>query len=571
MSLAVVHFNRGWQLHEQGDLAAAERSYRAALRSDPALVEPRINLSAIAAMLVERAAGPEHAAMLENAVACYRAALHLDADLEPQTPDSESVTHAYLRCRGRDYTELLVRLGRIDEAIGYVRSLAAAHDEEGWIAARLEQLLHLAGRCEEALIANDAAYRLARARLEDRLAGEPANAGARLALEQFLGRFRDLERARVVFTGYEDLSLRDRYFQLDMMLHQTRFRFQDGAEPGSLAAALARRRDRLARPAVLSRRKHLVAAMLVRDEIDLLADTVACHLNQGADLVIVTDNGSVDGSRDLLADLERSASVQVLDEPAHTHDQALWMTRMVHLARDQHGAEWVICADADEVWLAEDGDLRAAIARDAAFYGEETRLLLCQHSMMVPDRRQADSPGYRPTDARLALVDPLHWLPVNQPAEKHYYNGLFQAVVRTDGFVTLWHGNHFGAFDGLARYGYARSIHILHFHLRSREQLRRKQERTRRAMESNPDYEQVVAQGLTTSDGIFDAATYPTPMFEALRTAGRLIEIGGVPEIRDRMLPPRDQAYGEGEVLRREAADYFAALEPHLPRATAVR
>ena len=52
----------------------------------------------------------------------------------------------------------------------------------------------------------------------------------------------------------------------------------------------------------------LVMTLLVRDEVDVVRANVNFHLQRGVDFVIVTDNRSVDGTRDVLADLEKDGA-----------------------------------------------------------------------------------------------------------------------------------------------------------------------------------------------------------------------------------------------------------------------
>lgn len=85
---------------------------------------------------------------------------------------------------------------------------------------------------------------------------------------------------------------------------------------------------------------------MVRDEADIITATVGHMLGQ-VDEVIVADNGSVDGTRDLLADLP----VAVIDDPDPAYYQSKKMTALAHLAGEK-GATWVVPFDADEIWYS---------------------------------------------------------------------------------------------------------------------------------------------------------------------------------------------------------------------------
>lgn len=85
---------------------------------------------------------------------------------------------------------------------------------------------------------------------------------------------------------------------------------------------------------------------MVRDEADIIAVTVN-HMLEQVDHVIVADNGSVDGTREILAELD----VEVIDDPEPGYWQSLKMTKLAGLAADR-GADWVVPFDADEWWYS---------------------------------------------------------------------------------------------------------------------------------------------------------------------------------------------------------------------------
>ncbi len=112
-----------------------------------------------------------------------------------------------------------------------------------------------------------------------------------------------------------------------------------------------------------------MVTLLVRDELDIVEANIRHHVRSGAAHVIVTDNGSVDGTREVLSDLARTLPLTVIDEPSRGYEQAVWVTRMARLAATDHGADWVINTDADELWWTRGGDLAAALDTTPARFG----------------------------------------------------------------------------------------------------------------------------------------------------------------------------------------------------------
>ena len=105
-------------------------------------------------------------------------------------------------------------------------------------------------------------------------------------------------------------------------------------------------------------------AMKVRDEDDVLEHNLRYHRAQGVDHFLVTDNGSTDGTLEILRRFESEGVLTVIEEPSTDdfRDRAhWWVTRMARTAATDLGADWVVHADADEFWSPLTGTLRDAL------------------------------------------------------------------------------------------------------------------------------------------------------------------------------------------------------------------
>lgn len=94
--------------------------------------------------------------------------------------------------------------------------------------------------------------------------------------------------------------------------------------------------------------------MLVKDEVDVLQDSLPWLLSQ-VDEVIVMDNLSMDGTSQLLAEIAKHDPLVVIDDHEVAYLQSAKTTAMAQMALER-GHDWVIPCDADELWHT--GDFR---------------------------------------------------------------------------------------------------------------------------------------------------------------------------------------------------------------------
>lgn len=110
---------------------------------------------------------------------------------------------------------------------------------------------------------------------------------------------------------------------------------------------------------------NLVMTLMVRDEADVIRAMLEHHRAQGIDRVIVTDNGSVDGTTEILEEYVSDGFVDLRFDPVHRKQQSEVVTGMAREAFTRYQADWVINADADEFWVARNPErtVRQALER----------------------------------------------------------------------------------------------------------------------------------------------------------------------------------------------------------------
>lgn len=203
--------------------------------------------------------------------------------------------------------------------------------------------------------------------------------------------------------------------------------------------------------------ERVVAVTMVKDEMDVLP-FVLRHMIDQVDHVIVSDNGSTDGTLDWLLWFEDEYPEQctVVTDPEPAYFQSAKMTRLAELARTRFHAEWIVPFDADEWWYS-------------SFY---PRLADAFMGFKVYDIVQAQLHDHVTTDADPDDKDPtkrIGWRRIDPVP-------LPKVAVRWHAGLVIEQGNHGAHYDGLSDWSTSPQpfLAVRHFPYRSEEQFVRK-------------------------------------------------------------------------------------------------
>lgn len=211
----------------------------------------------------------------------------------------------------------------------------------------------------------------------------------------------------------------------------------------------------------------LAAVMLVKDEADVIEATIIHAYAQGCKRVLVSDNASSDGTRDILADLSRGLEgLLVQDDPDPAYRQSAKTSALAQQAFEL-GAEWILPIDADEIWFHDSG---VTLAEQIDARAENAHILefeLFTHLVTALDP-EGETPFHR---MPYRLMAPQ---PIGKVAVKWHPDAVIHA------------GNH-GATHPAAAKEWLVGGKIAHCPYRSAEQMTRKAINGGRAYEAAPE------------------------------------------------------------------------------------
>lgn len=210
----------------------------------------------------------------------------------------------------------------------------------------------------------------------------------------------------------------------------------------------------------------LAMNLLVKNEADIIADNIKVHSKLGVDCFVVMDNGSNDGTREIVQDLSKDYEIYLIDRPVVDYQQSNWKTEMAFVARDRLGADWTVANDADEFWLPDSGNLKMELTH----WGS---VITCRRYNMLLDQRFYQD-GYRYYHSDLVVKLPIMNRLANMIADDNLSIMLGpihgKVITNAHGVVRVKGGNHRAwHLWGKLNARKVDSIKVFHYPIRSRE------------------------------------------------------------------------------------------------------
>lgn len=139
---------------------------------------------------------------------------------------------------------------------------------------------------------------------------------------------------------------------------------------------------------------------LVKDEVDIIESNIRYHSNIGIDSFVVMDNGSTDGTREILSELEKEFNLHIIDQPDQSFQQGKWVTEMAEYCKKAFKSDFVISNDADEFWEPQNGkNLKDCLNK------KDSIVTVKRFNMALPDESLNSNYDFR--DNNLCVKGPI--------------------------------------------------------------------------------------------------------------------------------------------------------------------
>ena len=175
----------------------------------------------------------------------------------------------------------------------------------------------------------------------------------------------------------------------------------------------------------------LIMTLLVKNEEFMLEQNLLFHKSMGVDFFIVTDNNSTDCTLDILHKYqEKGWILEIIEEKGENYNQKKWVDSMIWKAKTVYHADWVINADADELWYSPSKNIKNELVE------AKGNVLACTVNSIYPE----EGKPFWKWDYRVGYVMDHELYNLSQHSIFERQNK--KVIHRTDGYLQISMGNH---------------------------------------------------------------------------------------------------------------------------------
>lgn len=217
----------------------------------------------------------------------------------------------------------------------------------------------------------------------------------------------------------------------------------------------------------------LIMTLLVKNEEDMLEENLIFHKAMGVDGFIITDNNSSDRTPEIIRKYkEKGWIVEAIEEKATDYQQKKWVDRMIWKAKLVHKADWIINADADEIWYAPSGDLKTELVSSRA------NVLTCEMKCVYPE----EGKPFWQWGQTVEVVNDLERYNLSRYSLFARQNK--KVIHRTAGYIQISMGNH--KVTMFPKKVAKSNIRIYHYNIRGKKPFLEKMINGGKQLEQNP-------------------------------------------------------------------------------------
>lgn len=201
----------------------------------------------------------------------------------------------------------------------------------------------------------------------------------------------------------------------------------------------------------------LIMTLLVKNEEDMLEENLLFHKAMGVDSFIITDNNSTDRTPEIIREYQQKGWItEVIEEKATNYEQKEWVNRMIWKAKTIYGADWIINADADELWYSPSGNLKNEMSITNA------NVLNCELRSVYPEE---EKPFWQWNKTVKAVADPGKY---DLSCYSLFERQNKKVIHRAAGYLQISMGNH--KVTMFPKRSIDSDIRVYHYNIRGKRQ-----------------------------------------------------------------------------------------------------